>query len=330
MTTLISGGTGFVGLNIAEYLLARGDTVVIYALDTPPEPALQAFARLPGRLVVQTGDVRDTASFMDCLRRHKVERLLPFAAVTSGPGRESLTPELVFEVNLLGFIGQLKAARDAGVARVVAPASGAVYGASFYGDTPLDEDAPCLPTSLYGVSKYAVDRSAIRLAALWDMDVVVARIGSVFGPWERDTGLRDLLTPFWQIAEAARTGGEAVLPAVIPAYSWVYARDVAAAVVHLLDLPPAAGPARVFNICSGLPWGDEILNWCRALAASDPGFTWRQSEDPAEITIRFSETRPRVPMAIGRIRASGWRPAFPPEAAFADYLTWTRGQALLL
>src|SRR6185437_8157011 len=267
--------------------------------------------------------VRDHAAFSAVLRRHTVDRLLPFAAITSGAERERDAPERVIEVNLLGFVAQLRAARDAGVRRVIAPSSSAVYGESFFGTAPMDEaTTPCVPTGLYGVTKYAVERSALRLGSLWGMDVIAARIGAVFGPWERDTGLRDFLSPHWQLARDAVAGRAAVLPAEISAYPWVYARDVAATLLHLLELRDP-GP-RVFNICSGVAWGARILDWARALATAYPAFRWRQSADPAEVTIRFSETRPRALMAIDRLRARGWQPRFGPEAAYADYLDWVR------
>ncbi|MFT8244848.1 NAD-dependent epimerase/dehydratase family protein [Roseomonas sp. BN140053] len=324
MTVLISGGTGFVGLNLAEALLARGERVVLFALDAPPEAALRRFRTLPGTLLPERGDIRDTAGFAECLRRHQVDRLFPFAAVTSGPDREREAPERVLEVNLLGVVSQLRAARDVGIRRVVAPSSSAVYGESFYTPGPMREDGtPPVPISLYGISKYALERTALRLGALWGLDVVAARIGALFGPWERDTGLRDSLSPFWQLEQAARAGREAVLPAELPPYGWVYARDAAAALLHLLDLPPAPAD-RVFNICSGDTRSDLLPGWCRTLAIAHPGFRWQQSDDPAACTIRLNETRPRAAMSIERLRATGWEPRFPPDRAFADFLAWSR------
>ncbi len=213
MTVLISGGTGFVGLNLAEALLRRGDRVVLFALDAPPAPALRHFATLPGELVLERGDVLDTDAFTACLQRHRVDRLFPFAAVTSGPDREFETPETVIQVNLLGFVSQMRAARAAGVRRVVAPSSGAIYGESAYGPGPLTEaGTPPVPITIYGVTKYAVERSALRLGALWEIDTVVARIGAVFGPWERDTGLRDSLSSVLA-GRAPRPRGQAGDPA---------------------------------------------------------------------------------------------------------------------
>lgn len=320
MTVLISGGTGFVGLNLAEALLAQGEKVVIAALDAAPPAALRRFAMLPGRLAQEIVDVRDRAAVRALLRRHEVERFFPFAAVTSGASRDSDGPEAVFEVNLLGLIAQLRAARDAGVRRVVIPSSSAVYGESFYRQAVLDEDAPCVPVGLYGISKYAVERTGLRLGALWGLDVIAARIGALFGPWERDTGLRDTLSPFWQALHLARRGGTAVLPADIAPYRFVYARDAAAALLHLSALRNPQ--RRVFNLCGGIELKTGLAAWCAMLAERSPGFTWHASTDPEAHTVRPSDTRPRGRMDTARLAEAGWTARFSPQDAFADYRDW--------
>ncbi len=327
MAVLISGGTGFVGLNLAEALLSRGEHVVLAALDAPPAAAAAHFATLPGRLETAVIDVTDPAAFKALLQRHAVDRLFPFAAITSGPARESEAAEQVVSVNLLGFLSQLRGARDAGVRRVIIPSSAAVYGESFYAHAAVDEAAtPCVPTSLYGVTKYAVERSGLRLGALWGMDVIAARIGALFGPWERDTGLRDTLSPYWQVARIARAGGEAVLPATLPPYASVYARDAASGLLHLLDM--ADPPHRVFNVCSGLNWGSELTGWCERLT-SWPGFRWRQAQAGELPNVQLSDARPRGRMDIARIAATGWAPRFPPAPAFDDYHQWMLSPAAL-
>lgn len=321
MAVMITGGTGFVGLNLAEALLARGVTVIIADLGAIQAAAAAHFATLPGRLITVQCDARDEAALVAVMRTHAVSQLFPFAAITSGPARETERPESVIEVNLLGFLTQLRAARAAGVGRIIAPASGAVYGESFYDHALLDETTtPCLPIGVYGVTKFAVERTALRMAALWNLDIVVARISSVFGPWERDTGLRDMLTPHWALARAAVAREHAVLPADIPDYAWVYSRDIAAGLLHLLDLPKPG--QRVFNLCSGQNWGRVITQWADLLVARYPGFTWSQSADPTEVTIRLTESLPRGRMDIARVAATGWAPAFGPEQAYADYAQW--------
>jgi nucleoside-diphosphate-sugar epimerase len=318
---MITGGTGFIGLNVAEALLRRGDHVVVVALDDVPVSAKKVFSELPGKLTEVRGDIRDVTDLTKLMRQHQVRALLPFAAVTSGDEREADEPERIIEINLLGLVGQMRAARDAGVRKLIAPASGAVYGLSYFDRPVLDEaTTPCVPMNIYGMTKYAVERTALRLGALWSLDVVVARIGGTFGPWERDTGVRDLLTPYWLLALHAREGQEAVLPKEIPPYGWVYSRDVADALVHLLD---ANSPLyRVFNVSCGIEWSPLIVGWAEELARAYPGFGWRQSENPAEINVRLPDTRPRAWMDVSRITETGWRSRYPPQAAYEDYSRW--------
>jgi UDP-glucose 4-epimerase len=318
MTVLVTGGAGFVGLNLVEALLARNHSVVVFGREPLPHEAAQAFERLPGRLATVQGDVRDEDALAKLFTAWEFDTVFPFAAVTSGPARERDAPETVIEVNLLGTLATLRAAREAGVRRVIVPSSSAVYGESFHRFAAMAEaDTPCVPTSLYGSSKYAIERMALRLGELWRMDVIAARISAVFGPWERDTGVRDLIGPHTRIAQAALRVESVVLPEPVPPYHWVYSRDLADGLIHLMQLENP--PHRVFNVCSGLNWGPEILDWCELLATRHPGFRFRQGPSP---TIAFTDAKPRGRMDISRIQATGWRPKFPPAAAYPDYLAW--------
>jgi nucleoside-diphosphate-sugar epimerase len=322
--TLVTGGAGFVGLNVTEALLARGGDVVVFGREAAlPEPAPRLFARLPGRLEVVQGDVTDPAALREVFRTRRIGAVFPFAAVTAGPEREAADPHLVLDVNLKGVVATLQAARDAGtVRRVVLPASGAVYGESAYAVPVLDEaTTPAVPISLYGVTKYAVERAGLRLAGLWGLDAVVARIGATFGPWERDTGLRDTLSLHLSLAEAARRGAAVVLPpAPLPAYDWVYVRDLAAGLLALLDARDP--PHRVVNLGSGMDWAPHYAGCLDALARAFPGFSWRHAAPGEAPTLRWNETRPRGVMAIARAADFGWRPRFDPASATADYAGW--------
>jgi nucleoside-diphosphate-sugar epimerase len=318
MAVLVTGGAGFVGLNLVEALLARGETVVVFGREVLPGPAAAAFAGLPGKLTVIQGDVRDTVALGAAFGADKIDAVFPFAAVTSGPAREAEDPESVLQVNLLGVLATLRAARAAKVRRVIVPSSSAVYGESAHRFPAMNEaDTPCVPTGLYGTTKYAVERMGLRLGELWGMDVIAARISAVFGPWERDTGVRDLIGPHTRIARAALAGEAVVLPEKTPAYHWVYSRDLASGLLHLLDLK--SPPQRVFNVCSGLNWGPQILDWCAALAGTYPEFRWSRGPNP---TITFGDPKDRGRMDISRIAATGWTPKFPPDRAYPDYLAW--------
>jgi nucleoside-diphosphate-sugar epimerase len=322
-SVLVTGGAGFVGLNLLEALLGRGEAVVAFGREEAlPEAAARAFAALPGRLTLVQGDVLDAAALRALFATHRIDRIFPFAAITAGPAREAYVPGAIIDVNLKGLIATLEAARDAGgVRRVVLPSSAAVYGESAYDHALLDEaTTPCVPISLYGVTKYAVERAGLRLASQWGLDAVAARIGATFGPWERDTGVRDTLSPHLVVASIAKAGGEAVLPATVHGYDWVYVRDLAAGLLALLD---AEAPAhRVFNLASGRDWSPHLDSCCATMAKSLPGFRWRRAAPGESPSVTFPEIRPRGVMHVGRARGLGWAPRFAPEAAYADYAAW--------
>jgi nucleoside-diphosphate-sugar epimerase len=321
---LVTGGAGFVGLNVTEALLARGAHVVVFGREAAlPDPAPARFAALPGRVEVVQGDVTDAAALRALFRDRRIGAVFPFAAITAGPQREAAQPQAVLDVNLKAVIATLEAARDAGtVRRVVLPSSAAIYGESAYAHRSLDEVAtPPVPISLYGVTKYAVERAGLRLCALWGLDAVAARIGATFGPWERDTGLRDTLSLHLALAQAAMRGEAVVLPpAPLPAYDWIYVRDLAAGLLALLDA--ADPPHRVVNLASGMDWSPRYPACLDALVRAFPDFRWRHAEAGEEPTIRWNETRPRGVMSVARAAAFGWRPRFDPAGATTDYAGW--------
>lgn len=325
---LVTGGAGFVGLNLVEALLARGEHVVVFGREAAlPAPAAAIFAKLPGRVEVIQGDVQDEAALRALFRTRRIGAVFPFAAVTAGPQREAAEPGFILDVNLKGVIATLAATRDAGsVRRVILPSSAAVYGESAYAFPTLDEaTTPPVPITLYGVTKYAVERAGLRLAGQWGLDAIAARIGATFGPWERDTGLRDTLSLHLALAGAAQRGESVTIPAEPPAYDWVYARDLAAGLLALLDARDP--PHRVVNLASGLDWALHYPACLDALARAFPGFRWRHAAPGETPTIRWNETRNRGVMSNARARDFGWHPRHTPAQAVADYAAWLLASA---
>ena len=110
------------------------------------------------------------------------------------------------QVNLLAQTPILIAARRHGVSRIINLSSAAAYGRNAFHNLPLDEETACDPVSLYAITKFASEKVAARLAALWQTEIISVRLSAVFGPWERATGVRDTLSAQAQILAAMQGG----------------------------------------------------------------------------------------------------------------------------
>lgn len=305
MRILVTGASGFVGVNLVEALLARGHEVVALSLDAYPGP---------GRMTEIRGDTTDTALVERVMREHRIEAVWHGAAITAGAEREKREASRIVEVNLLATVRAVEAAARAGVRRFLYPSSSAVYGnTAFDSAGPVSEDAPLRPMNLYGITKVAAEAAVLRLAPALGLEACAGRINAVFGPWERDTGLRDTLSPHLRLAGFAKQGKEAIL-ARGAERDWVYAPDVADAFVAMLEakvVPPVA-----MNISMDRLWPLEIM--ARAL----PGLKWRYAREGEETNLGYGGPidRPRRPLPPALIQERlGWSPAHTPESACADF-----------
>src|SRR5690606_28484306 len=111
MTILTTGGTGFVGLAIVEELLSKGLSVVTYGR-MPQPPGTQAYLDgLGGRVSCEIGDVCDRTALRAAMTRHRITKVIHGAAITAGLERERTQPHPVIQVNLIGTLEVLEAAK---------------------------------------------------------------------------------------------------------------------------------------------------------------------------------------------------------------------------
>jgi UDP-glucose 4-epimerase len=317
MRILIFGGTGFVGLNIAAALLARGHTVTLFDRGALPPAAEKEFVRYADRLTAIRGDITDRQA-VEAVIAAGYEAVILGAAITAGPERDAADPETILRVNLLAQVPILTAARASGVARIINLSSAAAYGASTFRNVPLDEETACDPVSLYAITKFASEKVAARLAALWQVEIISVRLSAVFGPWERATGVRDTLSPQAQILAAMQAGREAVLPRP-GVRDWIYAPDVAEAVTLLVEA--ARLKHWLYNISTGAEW--SALQWGHELAALHSGFICRLAEAGEAPTIDLHSPADRAPLSVARLAQEfGWRARFGCADSAADLSRW--------
>ncbi len=317
MKILIFGGTGFVGINIAASLLARGHGVTLFDRTNLPSGARQVFAGYGDLLTVVLGDVTEP-QLVESVIASGYDAIILGAAITAGPVRDAADPHSILQVNLMAQLPMMSAARNSRVGRIINLSSAAAYGAAAFRHPLLDEDTACDPVSLYAITKYASERVAARLAALWQSDIISVRLSAAFGPWERATGVRDTPSPQMQIVAALQRQDEAVLsrPGI---RDWIYAPDVADAVTLLIE---AAKPKHgLYNISTGREW--SALQWGQDLAARRHGFVCRLAEPGEAPTIDLHSEADRAPLSVSRMEQEfGWRARFGCADSVADLDNW--------
>ena len=179
---LVTGGAGFIGSNLVEALLTRGDDVRV--LDDFSTGRRQNLAGAPGwagagggRFELIEGSVCDRSTVTRAVSG--VEAVLHQAAIASVP-RSVADPIRTNEVSVTGTLLLLVAARDARVARFVYASSSSVYGES--PALPKVETMPPEPISPYGIAKLAAERYTRVFHRLYGLETVSLRYFNVFGP----------------------------------------------------------------------------------------------------------------------------------------------------
>jgi nucleoside-diphosphate-sugar epimerase len=241
------------------------------------------------------------------------------AVITAGAAREIADPETIVAVNIQGAVGTLMAAVRCGVRRFVYPSSGSIYGHAAKGVAVIEEDSLLpSPVMLYGLTKRAAETILPRVAETQGAHFTAARLGSVYGPWEYATGVRDTLSPMLQALECARSGKEAVLG---PPWAgdYIYSRDVAAGLVRIADAPALS--RTVYNLGSGQ--AVTVAEWCTALAPLIPGFRWRFAKAAEAYNVESHTGFDRGAFDISKMAAeTGFVPQFSFTSSPEDYLAW--------
>ena len=178
MKVLVTGGAGFIGSNLCEYLLGEGHEV--RCMDNfctgKPENVIPLLEKFPDSFSLVVGDIR---SLEDCRRAvDGMEYVLHEAALGSVP-RSIKDPITTNDTNIGGFLNMLVAARDAGIKRFVFAASSSTYGDSE--SLPKVEEVIGRPLSPYAVTKYVDEPYADVFARTYGIEFIGLRYFNVFG-----------------------------------------------------------------------------------------------------------------------------------------------------
>ena len=193
MKTLVTGGAGFIGSNLVDALVARGDEVsVIDNISTGRRQNLDS-AISNGVELVEL-DVRDAEAVADAVGRAQPEVVFHLAAQIDV--RKSVAdPANDSRVNVEGTINVLSAAQAHGVRRVVNTSTGgAIYGEGQI--IPAPEEHPVAPESPYGLSKFCAENYCALFTRLHGLSTISLRYGNVYGPRQDPLGEAGVIAIF--------------------------------------------------------------------------------------------------------------------------------------
>jgi UDP-glucose 4-epimerase len=176
MRTLVTGGAGFIGSNLVDALLARGDEVhVLDDLSTGKRE------RVADAATLHVADIRSPDEVFDLVRPEVVFHLAAQADVRSSVEH----PDLDADVNVIGTVRILEAARRHEAQIVFSSTGGAIYGEC---DGPAAENAPRRPVAPYGTSKLCGEEYLATWNRLYGTGHVSLRFGNVFGQRQEPHG----------------------------------------------------------------------------------------------------------------------------------------------
>ena len=199
-TFLITGGAGFIGSNIVEYLLKYGAKKVriLDNFSTGSHANIEEFKTNPAFELIE-GDIRDLETCKKAVT--EIDYVTHQAALGSVP-RSINDPITSNEVNINGFLNILVAARDAGIKRMIYAASSSTYGD--HPALPKVEEQIGNPLSPYAVTKYVNELYAQVFSRTYDFHTIGLRYFNVFGPKQNPRGPYAAVIPLF--IEAALKG----------------------------------------------------------------------------------------------------------------------------
>lgn len=318
MTTLIIGA-GLIGSHVARSLVERGEAPVLMDIRAQRGALAQLFDLERVRII--EGSVLDPPALYDVIERYSISGIVHLAVNPMLTAGAQVDPRAAVELNIMGSVNVLEAARKLGHCRTVLASSTVLSnfmaGGEGGGDRTQEEAYP-RPTTFYAACKQAVENLALNYARWHDVDVVALRIGAVAGPWNGHGGGRPS-NWFREAVQAALIGDTVVIP---PArMDWVYVRDVASSVLAALDTRHLRN--RIYNIAMGRLVDGRDLK--AAIEAVFPSAVVRIERPTRQAGVAVPDMERASDITLARCQLN-FAPRFGMVEAVADMASWLKAQ----
>ena len=305
---LVTGGAGFIGSNVARLLAEEGyDIVVLDNLATGYRQNVEGLKHV--RLV--EADVRDARALDEATDGADVVFHL---AASVGNTRSIENPVDDSDVNVLGTLRVLEAARRARVRKVVCSSSAAIFGELKH--LPIREDHPCEPDTPYGVSKLAEEKHCLAYAKLYELEAVCLRYFNVYGVNQRYDAYGNVIPIFAHLL--LRGNPLTIYGDGEQTRDFVNVSDVARANILAARTRGLSG---AFNVASGVTLTiNQLVALMRQASGTDVTVEYGP---PRKGDVRHS----RADISAARV-AFGYEPSIEFAEGLAEYINWARSHVL--
>lgn len=301
---LLTGGSGFVGSNLARRLLAEGHEVHLLLRQAHNPWRLEAIYNDVQRHIININDVESLQQVVARIRPEWVFHLAAYGAYSSQGSLPRMT-----EINLLATANLVDVCVRLGFEAFINTGSSSEYG---YKDHAPDEEEWIEPNSSYAVTKAAATHYCRFIAQSRHVALATLRLYSVYGPYEEPTRL---------IPTLIMEGLQGKLPPLVRptiARDYIYIDDICDAYLTLAARPGQLS-AQVYNLGSGVQTSlQQVVEIaCRELAINvEP--TWGSMSDRQWDTAIWVANNEKL------YRETGWRPAYSFVDGFKQMVDWFR------
>lgn len=320
MTTLITGGSGFIGSCLAKILIDDGEKPVIFDISPVQGPLVEQ----RGRFVYEQGSLAHLPVLMDCVERHNVGRIFHLGGMLSLPSENN--PWGAFDANVIGTYNILEAARIKKMKMVVYGSTIATYSKDIPGST-IDDRTIQRPTSFYGVTKTFGELAGRWYHRRFGLDFRGVRLPSIVGPGAKTAHMS--IYNAWAIEHAIK--GQAYTLNCEPGTRCpaLYYKDAAKALKELASADSDRIRTRVYNI-AGIAPPYSAQDLVDAVRMRIPGARLTFEADPVVVELLRELGALKISDECARTEWD-WQLSYPLEAMVDDFIAeFEKGKAYFL
>lgn len=301
MNVLVTGGAGFIGSNLVKALVKQGDEVTV--LDNLSSGFEKNIPET--RLIV--GDVRDVSLLQRIMKG--IDTVYHLAA-SVGNKRSVDNPRLDAEINVMGTLSVLEAARKHHIKKIILSSSAGIFGE--LNTLPIQEDHAIEPQTPYACSKLYAEKIALAYAKLYDIEAVCLRYFNVYGPNQRFDAYGNVIPIF--VFQMLKGQSLHIFGDGEQTRDFINVHDVVQANIKSAKIVGLSG---AFNVASGTRISiNTLVNTIKGITGIDSDIKY-QSPRPGDV-------RHSLACISAAKKAFGFNPVIDLTNGLKEYIDWAK------